>query len=77
MFDIDVLQENPFVLRETQHNEFPQIVILDPLTGFNVAKSSYKIDEIKFAFVSAANYLHSNLITNNTNRNVLNGLFSK
>lgn len=77
LFNIDVLQENPFVLRETQHNEFPQIVILDPLTGFNVAKSSYKIDEIKFAFVSAANYLHSNLITNNTNRNVLNGLFSK
>lgn len=77
LYNIDVLNENPFVPREGQHNEFQPIVILDPLTRFNVAKSSYKIDDIKNAFSSAANYLYSCLIGNNSNRKVLNGLFSK
>lgn len=32
------------------------ITILDPITGLNVAKTSFKIEEIKNAFIKGSNY---------------------
>ena len=49
--------------------------IIDPITGLNVAKSTFKIEQIKEAFAEGLNNIISNLYTinNNENMNNING----
>ena len=73
---IDVNQTNPFVMRnDLDQSVKNNIVIYDPLTGLNVAKSSYRVDEIKAAFTKAANCLHNALYSNNK-KGILSELFN-
>ena len=73
---IDVNQTNPFVMRnDLDESANHKIVIYDPLTGLNVAKSSYRVDEIKAAFTKAANCLHKALYSNNK-KSILSELFN-
>ena len=73
---IDVNQTNPFVMRnDLDESANHKIVIYDPLTGLNVAKSSYRVDEIKAAFTKAANCLHKALYSNNK-KSILSEFFN-
>jgi DNA polymerase sigma len=49
--------------------------IIDPITGLNVAKSTFKIEQIKEAFAEGLNNINFNLYTinNNENMNNING----
>ena len=49
--------------------------IIDPITGLNVSKSTFKIEQIKEAFAEGLNNIISNLYTinNNENMNSING----
>ena len=50
------------------------INIVDPITGFNVAKSTFKIEEIKKAFKDGLDIIIGNLykVNNNSNNNEMN-----
>ena len=73
---IDVNQTNPFVMRnDLDESANHKIVIYDPLTGLNVAKSSYRVDEIKAAFTKAANCLYKALYSNNK-KSILSEFFN-
>ena len=50
MFAIDVNSTNPFVIRRDGNEKIKQnTMIYDPLTGLNVAKSSFRINDVKYA----------------------------
>ena len=48
------------------------INIVDPITGLNVAKSTFKIEEIKKAFKEGLDIIFSNLYKINNNDNNIN-----
>ena len=68
--------DNIFSLIEG-NSDFQQykLNIIDPITGLNVAKSTFKIEQIKEAFAEGLNNIISNLYTinNNENMNNING----
>ena len=51
-YGIDI-EKNIFVLNSNESDKKSEIIIIDPLTKLNVAKSSYKVDEIKHTFRNA------------------------
>ena len=53
---IKVNEENPFIQIEDSF-KIDKIVIIDPINNFNVAKSSFKNEEVKKAFINALNIL--------------------
>lgn len=57
MYYIDPNNENTPYLISKDSNQNGQIVILDPFTKINVAKSSFRTEEIKFSFIKALNCL--------------------
>ena len=73
IFCIDVTSQNPFILlRELNETG---MLILEPFTQLNVAKSSFKIDEIKSCFFRAFNIINQyivNLNNNNDNSEIIN-----
>ncbi len=79
--EIDI--NNIYIMNDTTNSLFKyNINIVDPITGFNVAKSTFKIDEIKKAFQEGLdiiignlykiNIKEDNLSINNTNTNLNN-----
>ena len=67
-YAIDVRQSNTFIIRENKmkyikdnENVYGKlnspIVIMDPLTGLNVAKNSFKLEEIQRAFHNAIEHI--------------------
>lgn len=71
---------SPFVLNEKYDNfNTPKVNIIDPITKHNVAKMSFRILDVKFAFEQAYYYL--NQYTNlqkeeGVSSFILNGLFN-
>ena len=63
IYCIDVNAPNPFILLSDLHDN--GMMILDPFTSLNVAKSSFKVDEIKSAFMKALNIINKGLYCNN------------
>ena len=58
---IKVSEQNPFVqIEENFKND--KIVIIDPINQLNVAKSSFKNEEIKNAFIKALNNIKANAL---------------
>jgi DNA polymerase sigma len=51
--------------------------IIDPITGLNVAKSTFKIEQIKEAFTEGLNNIVSNLYMINNNENMNNNVHKK
>ena len=49
-YSIDIQSENPFLFTELHTG----MILIDPITRLNVSKSTYRVDEIKFAFTKAA-----------------------
>ena len=75
IYCIDVNAPNPFILLSDLHDN--GMMILDPFTSLNVAKSSFKVDEIKSAFMKALNIINKGLYCNNVeSSNILNELFN-
>ena len=76
MFAIDVNSTNPFVIRRDANEKIkPNTMIYDPLTGLNVAKSSFRINDVKYAFAKAANYL-DNALYSVEKSSMLSGMFN-
>ena len=78
---IDLNKNNPFILLE-EFNE-SNITLIDPITGLNAAKSTFKLDQIKFAFNNAIlriNEIFFNNINsiknNNDENNIIKELFT-
>lgn len=68
--------DNIFSLIEGNSNfQQSKLNIIDPITGLNVAKSTFKIEQIKEAFAEGLNNIISNLYTinNNEKMNNING----
>ena len=68
-----------------EYNIGKSIVIIDPLTGVNASKSSYKIEEIQKTFSEASDFFYNEKIKydkegktkiskNNNNKDILMGL---
>ena len=57
MYYIDPNNEISQYLLSKDNNQNGQIIILDPLTKINVAKSSFRTEDIKFSFIKALNCL--------------------
>ena len=77
---IDLRQDNPiYLINEFNENK---ITIIDPITGLNAAKSTFRIEDIKSTFnnaIMAINeifYKSINYIDNNKENNILKKLFS-
>ena len=71
--------------KSKEYNIGKSIVIIDPLTGVNASKSSYKIEEIQKTFVEASDFFYNEKIKydkegktkiskNNNNKDILMGL---
>ena len=72
-FTVQPGEQNPFVISKESNGS---IAILDPVTKFNVSKSSFKISEIKSAFLKAESFIKVNAIASSTNvKEILSGLF--
>ena len=78
---IDLNKNNPFILLE-EFNE-SNITLIDPITGLNAAKSTFKLDQIKFAFNNAILRINEiffnniNIIKNNNDENnIIKELFT-
>ena len=80
MYSIDVKKDNPICLLDKPHEN--SIMLIDPITGLNVAKSTFRIEQIKYVFSNATMVLNNifyekiNNITNDEDYNVLNELFN-
>jgi DNA polymerase sigma len=79
IFCIDVSSQNPFILlRELNETG---MLILEPFTHLNVAKSSFKVDEIKSCFCRAFNIIYQYINYNNNDDsekvsfNIINDIF--
>lgn len=66
IFCIDVNAPNPFILLNDLHDT--GMLILDPFTSLNVAKSSFRVDEIKSAFMKALNIMNKVIYGNINNK---------
>ena len=66
IFCIDVNAPNPFILLNDLHDT--GMMILDPFTSLNVAKSSFRVDEIKSAFMKALNIINKGMYSNINNK---------
>lgn len=89
MYSINANSDNPFILMDI-NNKSNVLVIIDPITSLNVAKSSFRMEEIKSAFARGAiviNKIYYDLMakineTDNNNKNddmklnILNELFN-
>ena len=67
IYCIDVKSPKPYILLSELHEN--GIMILDPFTNLNVAKSSFRVDEIKSAFKDAMNIIKKNLFHSFSNKN--------
>ena len=81
IYSIDVKSNNPINLLNKMHDSC--ILLIDPITGLNVAKSTFQIEQIKYVFNNAiiiinnAFYEKMNSIDNNEdNKNILHELFT-
>jgi DNA polymerase sigma len=80
MYSIDIKKDNPIYLLDKPHEN--SIMLIDPITGLNVAKSTFRIEQIKYVFNNATMVLNNifyekiNNITNDEDYNVLNELFN-
>ena len=80
IYAIDVKKDNPIYLLDKPHEN--SIMLIDPITGLNVAKSTFRIDQIKHVFSNAIMVLNNvfyekmNNITNDEDYNILNELFN-
>lgn len=80
IFSIDVKKKNPFNLLEEVHQN--SILLIDPITGLNVAKSTFRIEQIKYVFNNAIMVLNNkfyekmNNIKRSDNYNILDELFT-
>ena len=76
---IDVKKNNPINMLDKLHRS--SILLIDPITGLNVAKSTFHIEQIKYLFNNAAmtinNFCYKNMnnLKNNEDYNILNELF--
>ena len=89
MYSVNANNDNPFILMDI-NNKSNVLVIIDPITSLNVAKSSFRMEEIKSAFARGAiviNKIYYDLMakineTDNNNKNddmklnILNELFN-
>ena len=77
IYCINVNSQKPFILLNELHES--GMMILDPFTSLNVAKSSFRVDEIKSAFMKAMNIINKSLyycFSNKTvNVNILEEIF--
>ena len=79
IYSIDVKKNNPINMLDKLHGS--SILLVDPITGLNVAKSTFHIDQIKYLFNNAAmtinNFYYQNInnFKNYENFNILNELF--
>ena len=80
IYTIDVKKSNPFHSSEDVHQN--SILLIDPITGLNVAKSTFRIEQIKYVFNNAIMVLNNifyekmNNIKRNDNYNILDELFT-
>lgn len=80
IYSIDVKNNNPINLLDKLHEN--HILLVDPITGLNVAKSTFRIEQIKYLFNNAIltiNNLYYNKINNikiNEDYNFLHELLS-
>ena len=69
IYSINVSQYNPFILLNELHES--GILLIDPITKLNVAKSSFKVDQIKSALMKGMiiirNIIYKKIIENNNN----------
>ena len=78
---IDVKKNSPFISLDNMHESC--ILLIDPITGLNVAKSTFRIEHIKYVFNAAnmiinnAYYEKMNNFGNNEDNNILNELFKQ
>ena len=72
---IDVKNENPVVSIEKNNNN--KMVLIDPLTGFNVAKSTFLIKEIQYELGLSLFFMNNAIYSkaNDKEYNLLNELF--
>ena len=64
---------NIYIMNDTTNNFFKyNINIVDPITGFNVAKSTFKIEDIKKAFKDGLDIIIGNLYKINSNEYNMN-----
>ena len=81
IYSIDVKKNHPFYLLDNMHESC--ILLIDPITGLNVAKSTFRIEHIKYVFnmanmiITNAYYEKLNNIGNNEDNNILNELFNQ
>ena len=62
-----------YIMNDNMNNFYKyNINIVDPITGLNVAKSTFKIEEIKKAFKEGLDIIFSNLYKINNNDNNIN-----
>ena len=79
IYSIDVKKNNPINMLDKLHGS--SILLIDPITGLNVAKSTFHIEQIKYLFNDAAmtinNFCYKNMnnLKNNEDYNILNELF--
>ena len=79
IYSIDVKKNNPINMLDKLHGS--SILLIDPITGLNVAKSTFHIEKIKYLFNNAAmtinNFYYKNLNSFKSNKNfsLLNELF--
>ena len=64
---IDVNDKNLYIKRKELLES--RMIILDPFTKLNVAKSSFRVDEIKSAFKDAMNIINKHLYESFSNKN--------
>ena len=80
LYSIDVKNSNPMKLLDKLHEN--KILLVDPITGLNVAKSTFRVEQIKYLFNNAVininNFFYKNLnnIKNNEEINILKELFN-
>ena len=70
IYSIDVNEINPFMIMNVLHDN--GMLILDPITKLNVAKSSFRVDEIKSAFTRAIHICVKRILMNNNYEYILN-----
>ena len=78
IYSIDVRNNIPINLLDKRHQNY--ILLIDPITGLNVAKSTFRIEDIKYVFNNAVMIINNSFfekMNNIENNNILNELFNQ
>jgi hypothetical protein len=70
-----LFKNSPFIMRNEILDQIP--LILDPITYLNLAKSSYRIEDVQQFFIKTSNFIYRTLFnfSNERNVNIINSIF--